>query len=100
MTPGNNGFKIEYTESVVRSDIPDLPTSIRERIKKAINERLSVDPISYGKPLRFSFKGCRRLRVGDYRVVYIIDFKSKTVIIASIGHRKIVYNKLIDRNRH
>jgi len=39
------------------------------------------------KPSQF-----RRLRVGDYRVIYEIDMQSKRVIVLDIGHRKNVYD--------
>jgi mRNA interferase RelE/StbE len=32
-----------------------------------------------------------RLRVGDYRVLYTIDDKSKKVFIMAVGHRREVY---------
>jgi mRNA interferase RelE/StbE len=32
-----------------------------------------------------------RVRVGNYRVLYQVDDKSKTVTIASISHRRDVY---------
>ena len=32
-----------------------------------------------------------RLRVGDYRVLYTIDDKSKQVFILGVGHRREVY---------
>ncbi|MBM3150948.1 MAG: type II toxin-antitoxin system RelE/ParE family toxin [Chloroflexi bacterium] len=32
-----------------------------------------------------------RLRVGDYRILYIIDDKTKRVVILSFGHRREVY---------
>lgn len=89
--PGNNLFSIEYLETVVREDIPELPVSARQQIKNAIEERLMVDPVGFGKPLRYSLKGHRRLRVGDYRVVYRIDAPHKTVLIIAIKHRKKVY---------
>ena len=50
-----------------------------------------VDPISFGKPLKYSLKGYRRLRVSDYRVVYRIEPQNHTVIIIAIKHRKEVY---------
>ena len=68
--PGNNSYQIEYLDSVVKEDIPNLPKTVRETIKRAIEERLMIDPLGFGKPLRYSFKGHRRLRVGDYRIVY------------------------------
>ena len=81
-------YIIEYLESVVREDIPRLG-SAKSRIKKAIEEKLTRNPVEFGKPLRYSLKGCRRLRVGDFRVIYKID--GETVLIVKIGHRREIY---------
>ena len=90
---GNEPYHIEYLATVVASDIPDLPRSVRSLIKKAIEERLMVDPVGFGKPLRYSLKGHRRLRVADYRVVYRIDKSKKSVLIIAIKHRKDIYEE-------
>lgn len=82
-------YQILYQEQVVKDHIPALSTKVKFLIKKAIEERLVRDPISFGKPLRFSLKGHRRLRVSDYRIVYRIE--EKTVIIIAIKHRKNIY---------
>lgn len=66
-------YSVEYLQSVVREDIPVLPKRFAQSIKRAIEERLTVDPIGFGKPLRYSLSGHRRLRVGDYRIVYRVD---------------------------
>lgn len=86
---GNKSYSVEYLDSVVEDDIPALPKTTKIMIKKAIEERLMVDPIGFGKPLRYSLKGHRRLRVSDYRIVYRIE--AKTVIIVAIKHRKDIY---------
>ena len=91
MTPGNKPYAIEYLQSVVLTDIPALPKSIRITIKGAIEERLPIDLLGFGKPLRYSLKGHRRLRVGDYRIVYRIQPSSHMVIIVAIKHRKEIY---------
>ena len=88
---GNKPYTIEYLTVVAKEDIPALPKSARTMIKKAIEERLMVDPIGFGKPLRYSLKGHRRLRVSDYRIVYRIDDSTNTVIVVAIKHRKDVY---------
>ena len=88
---GNNPYKIEYLTTVVKEDIPSLPKSAKIMIKKAIEERLMLDPVGFGKPLRYSLKGHRRLRVSDFRVVYRIDETKNTVIIVAIKHRKDIY---------
>lgn len=84
-------YQISYLEEVVRKDIPSLPSSIRTLIKLVIEERLIVDPIGFGKPLRYSLKGHRRIRVSDYRIVYRIDPEILKVIVVAIKHRKDVY---------
>lgn len=81
--PGSKSYTIEYLASVVDEDILTLPKSAKKQIQKAIEERLAVDPIGLGKPLRYSLKGHRRLRVGDYRVVYRIEVAN--VLIIAIG---------------
>jgi len=58
-----------------------------------------TEPLRYGKPLRFSLKGHRRLRVGDWRIVYRIDEKDQKVIVLIICHRKDVYASLSSRTR-
>ena len=84
-------YQVQYLEEVVRKHIPSISSSAKKMIKKAIEERLMIDPIGFGKPLRYSLKGHRRLRVADYRVVYRIEADNKTVIIVAIKHRKDVY---------
>lgn len=91
--PGSKLFTIEYLESVVEEDIPALPKTMRERIRHAIETRLTADPIGLGKPLRYSFVGHRRIRVGDYRIVYRLDVETHKVIIVLIKHRKDVYGE-------
>lgn len=88
---GNKLFSIKYLSSVIKNDIPVLPASAKKLIKKAIEERLMTDPIGFGKPLRYSLKGHRRIRVSNYRIVYRIEPEQKTVLIIAIKHRQDVY---------
>lgn len=90
---GNNFYGIVYLKSVVNEDIKSLPKSAKELVKAAIEERLKVDPVGFGKPLRYSLKGHRRLRVADYRIVYRIDVATHKVIVVGIKHRKEIYEK-------
>ena len=91
---GDKPYKIEYLDIVAKEDIPVLPTSARSLIRKAIEERLMVDPVGFGKPLRYSLRGHRRLRVSDYRIVYRIDLDRHVVVIVAIKHRKDVYDEI------
>ena len=80
-----------YYAPQVKSDIAHIPANLRNRISRAIEARLTLDPLHYGEPLRKSLKGYRKLRVGDYRVIYKID--EQNVIVLAIGHRKDIYLK-------
>lgn len=82
-------FEIFYHQLVVEEDIPKLGTADKNNIKKAVENKLTTNPEIFGKPLRKSLKGYRKLRVGDYRVIYRIE--GKKVKIFYIGHRSIVY---------
>lgn len=87
-------FEVIYHELVVKEDIQKLSKANKERIKIAIEEKLFERPEVFGKPLRNSLRGYRKLRVGDYRVVFRI--KAQTVKIFYIAHRSIVY-KMAER---
>ena len=88
---GNETYEIAYLDTVIKKDIPSLPSSAKKMLKKAIEERLMIDPIGFGKPLRYSLKGHRRLRVSDYRIIYRIESIKHQVLIIAIKHRKEVY---------
>lgn len=75
----------------VKWDIAGFPQNIRDRIREAIEDRLILDPVRFGEPLRRSLSGFRKLRIGDYRVIYQI--RGRTVVILKIGHRKEVYKR-------
>lgn len=83
-------YKAIYLEEVAE-DIKSIPKNIRKTIKQAIESRIMMDPYNYGKPLRYSWKGHKRLRVGDYRVIYRVLEEKKEIIIVAIKHRKEVY---------
>jgi mRNA interferase RelE/StbE len=84
-------YRIEYLDVVRQKHIPDLPSKAAKLIQSAIAERLSVDPVHFGKPLRYTLKGYRRLRVSDYRIVYRLI--GNVVRIVAIKHRKDIYDE-------
>ena len=85
-------YRIEYLRTVVEDDIPALPKSAKRQIRRAIEQELTTHPFELGKPLRYSLKGARRLRVGDYRVIYRIE-PPDLVLVVKIGHRREVYEE-------
>ena len=88
-------FLVHYQQQVVKEDIPALPKKERTRIRKAIEDKLATHPEVFGKPLRRSLKGYRKLRVGDYRVIFRIE--STTIKIFVFAHRSVVYEDYENR---
>ena len=83
-------FRLLYHPNVAKIDLPTINKNIQKRIRKAIEQRLLLDPERFGMPLRKGLKGYRKMRVGDYRVIY--EIKASEIRIYCIGHRKEVYD--------
>jgi mRNA interferase RelE/StbE len=85
-------FTLHYHPAVRVADLPLIDRRTKDRIRKAVEERLQTAPHDYGEPLRKSLKGYWKLRVGDYRVVFkVIGYE---VCILGIRHRKSVYKDI------
>jgi addiction module RelE/StbE family toxin len=82
-------YELKYSDQVIEYDIPKLSKPVKKRIKNTIESKLLIDPIRFGKPLRYNLKGCRRLRVGDYRVIYQVADTQINILV--IQHRKDCY---------
>lgn len=77
-------IKASAAKALRRIDKPD-----RLRLISAI-DRLANEPAA-GGVLKGEFSGLRRLRVGDYRIIYEVIHKELTVLVVRIGHRREVY---------
>ena len=84
-------YVVFYHEDIPQ-DIANIDNFWREQITIAIEHKLFTKPDVFGKPLRRSLKGCRTLRVGDYRVVFKIQ--GKQVYVLSISHRSKNYRDI------
>ncbi len=71
-------------------DLDSLPTNVRERVEQAIT-LLAENPRPHGSRKLAGFENEWRLRVGDYRILYVIDDSVKRVTIARVAHRREVY---------
>jgi mRNA interferase RelE/StbE len=88
-------FTLRYHPDVRDVDLPFIGNKTRQRIKKAIEERLLVSPQNYGIPLRKTFKGYWKMRVGDYRIVFKVV--KNEIRILGIRNRKDIYQKITVR---
>lgn len=87
-------YRVSYHHQIP-DDLAKLSQPVKIRIKKSIETKLLTEPEFFGKPLQFSLKGLRSMRVGDYRVVF--QLTKKEVFIVLIEHRKTVYQSMQKR---
>lgn len=83
-------MQVKTTPQFVKS-LDRLDTPVKRRILEKARE-LADDPHE-GKMLRGELGGLFSLRVGDYRVIYWIDYKENTVWLVDVGHRKKIYRR-------
>ncbi|MFZ3042624.1 MAG: type II toxin-antitoxin system RelE/ParE family toxin [Thiobacillus sp.] len=81
-----------YSVSIKQSAAKALAKVAHEdrlRIIGVIDE-LKANPTA-GGVLKGEFSGLRRIRVGNYRVVYEVQDQKLVVLVVRIGHRREVY---------
>jgi mRNA interferase RelE/StbE len=81
-----------YTVILKRSaerELAGLPAQLHERITRKLLE-LEDNPRPHGVQ-KLHGQDRYRLRIGDYRVLCIIDDRTQTVEIVAVGHRRDVY---------
>jgi len=76
-------------KSSALKEIQRLPRADRVRVVEAI-DGLSKNPHA-GTLLKGQFTGLRRLRVGDYRLIFEVQEKVLVVLVLRVGHRRDVY---------
>ena len=81
------GVNIRYKKSVER-DLKRLHKSeavkILNKIEDELSKREDTHPVLKGE-----FAGLRKLRVGDYRVIYAL--MENDCLILRVGHRRQIY---------
>jgi len=88
-------YKLIYHPDVKKTDLPKIDIRNKTIIRRAIEERLAVQPEAYGKPLQKTLKGYWKLRVGDFRVVFKIT--GNEILILAVMHRKDIYSQVKKR---
>jgi len=91
---GAEPFSVHLREEV-EDDLKLLGRGDQDRIFRAIRQRLTTQPESYGKPLGGSLAKLRRIRVGDFRLAYQVS--GRRVIVWAIKNRKEIYADLEQR---
>jgi len=79
-------IKASAAKELAAIDIPE-----RRRLVEAI-DRLGTDPLR-GAALKGDLTGLRRIRVGDYRVVYELRQQELIVLVVRVARRREVYRR-------
>jgi mRNA interferase RelE/StbE len=73
--------------------IKRLDNQIRDRIKNRLL-KLQIDPFPQEVERVEGYEGEKvfRIRIGDYRILYIVRYEDRSVFIAKVDKRGRVYN--------
>jgi mRNA interferase RelE/StbE len=88
----NGVLSLKYEVRIVHQaekEIDRLPADIHERISNKILS-LEDNPRPHGIK-RLSGRNENRLRVGDYRILFLVDDKTHVVKIVAVGNRRDIY---------
>lgn len=84
-----------YFHKKVADDLSGVGKKDLALIRKVIDEKITVDPVLFGKNLSNNLKNYKSLRISKYRIIYKIE-RNKIFILA-VGHRKDIYETIISR---
>lgn len=80
-------WEILYHKSV-DDDLERVGPAAARRIVKTIDRKLTSAPNQYGAPLSNNLKNFRKLRIGDFRVVYRVFNQKVIVFVLAVGPRR------------
>lgn len=72
-------------------DLKGLSKPVRERIIDKLawmqNNFQDITPLT----LRHELRGFFNIKIGDWRVIYKIEWQKNTIIVIAVGHRTKIY---------
>lgn len=88
-------WRIEFEDTAMK-ELAKLDKQVARRILAFLRERVAVldDPRSLGEALKGSKLGeFWKYRVGDYRIITIIEDGVMRILVLKVGNRREVYKK-------
>ncbi|HXM67030.1 MAG TPA: type II toxin-antitoxin system RelE/ParE family toxin [Candidatus Acidoferrum sp.] len=85
-----SSYAVELKPSA-RKELESLPDTALARVVRRL-ESLGHDPRPAGCRKLKGYKDQWRVRIGDWRVIYIIDDTARVVSVTRIAHRREVYD--------
>ena len=89
----------KWTTEFIASARRDLRRIARRDALRILHKltELEADPLGLDTTELVDEPGLRRLRVGDYRVIYTLDGGRIVIVVVAVGHRAQIYDHLHDR---
>ena len=84
-------YHVDITSTAQR-EFKRLPPEVVRKVDAAIVD-LEQTPRPHGCTKLEGTEDEYRVRIGDYRILYVIDDKAKLVTIAHVRHRRDAYRK-------
>jgi mRNA interferase RelE/StbE len=85
-------YRIEFRPAA-RRELRRIPEPFRKRLATAI-VALADTPRPPGSKRLRGPDGFHRVRVGDYRIVYLVEDRVLLICVVRVAHRKDVYRGL------
>ena len=82
-------YELQYTETALKK-LKKLDMKTRKRII-AVLERVRFAPFKYVKKL--TGRKEYRLRIGDYRILMLVDSGKLIILVVDVGYRRSIYKK-------
>lgn len=83
-------FELLYTTKVYK-EVEKIEPDARRQVIEAIEELQKDARPQNSKKMRGEYSDYRRLRTGDYRVIYQVKDQKLQIVIVRAGHRKDIY---------
>ncbi len=79
--------------NAVRKGAKKMPREMKEKVLELLDilESTPIPVDNYDIKKMKGLKNTYRIRIGDYRVVYQVDFSNKVVSLVKIEKREVVY---------
>ena len=86
-------YHVKFSERALK-ELGKLDKYTRQMIVSWIGKHLEgcSDPRVHGKGLTANRSGQWRYRIGDYRLICVIEDNELVILALSVGHRREVYN--------
>ncbi len=87
-------YSLEYSKRSIK-ELQKMDRYTRQMIYSWISKNLvdCTDPRAHGKALTANRKGQWRYRIGDYRLICLIQDEELIILAITVGHRKNIYEQ-------